>query len=98
MHAHTNKHNSLSKTCTQPTLDRKAIKTEDTPDEGEGSEFGKKRRDEVRKRKRGYELRKKNPDDQPWVLKEKKRGGKQYKSCLFRGGGGFPSLTAPTLF
>lgn len=69
-------------THAQPTLDRKAIKTDDVPEQGEGSEFGKKRRDEARKRKRGYELRKRNPDDQPWVLKEKKRGGKQYATVL----------------
>ncbi len=62
----------------QPTLDRRVVKKDvGVPEEGEGSEFGKKRREEVRKRKRGYELRKANPDDQPWVLREKKRGGKQ---------------------
>ncbi len=62
----------------QPTLDRKAVKRQDgNPEEGEGSEFGKKRREEVRKRKRGYNIRRANPDDQPWVLKERKREGKQ---------------------
>ena len=46
------------------------------PTEGEGSEYGRKWKDEVRKKRRGYN-RKQDPDDNPWVLKEKKRGGKQ---------------------
>ena len=55
---------------------------------GEGSEFGRQWREEARRRKRGYAIRKKEPDDQPWVLREKKKGGKQlsgqynYKGCL----------------
>ncbi|XP_064382370.1 general transcription factor IIF subunit 1-like [Halichondria panicea] len=66
-------------TLTNPTLDRKAVKRQDgNPEEGEGSEFGKKRREEVRKRKRGYDIRRANPDDQPWVLKERKREGKHF--------------------
>lgn len=47
------------------------------PEMGEGSEFGRKRREEARKRRRGYHLRAADPDDQPWVLREKKKGGKQ---------------------
>ena len=68
----------------QPTLDRQVSKTaivveeQETslPTEGEGSEYGRKWKDEVRKKRRGYS-RKQDPDDNPWVLKEKKRGGKQ---------------------
>ena len=44
---------------------------------GEGSEYGKLRRDEARRRKRGQRMKRADPDDQPWVLKEQKRGGKQ---------------------
>ena len=47
------------------------------PETGEGSEYGRKRREEARKRRRGYRIRKIDPDDQPWVLSEKKKGGKQ---------------------
>ena len=46
---------------------------ETQPTEGEGSEYGRK---DVRKKRRGYN-RRQDPDDNPWVLKEKKRGGKQ---------------------
>lgn len=66
----------------QPTLDRQVSKAvveepeSSLPMEGEGSEYGRKWKDEVRKKRRGYN-RKQDPDDNPWVLKEKKRGGKQ---------------------
>lgn len=66
----------------QPTLDRQRRRTEeeDQPLTGEGSEYGRQRREEARKRKRGYAMRKEDPDDRPWVLKEQKRGGKQLSS------------------
>ena len=51
---------------------------EKIPESGEGSEYGRKWREEARKRKRGYASRKEDPDEMPWVLKEKKRGGAQY--------------------
>lgn len=44
---------------------------------GEGSEYGKQRREEARRRKRGLRMKRADPDDQPWVLREQKRGGKQ---------------------
>lgn len=46
------------------------------PTEGEGSEYGRKWKEEARKKRRGMN-RRQDPDDNPWVLKEKKRGGKQ---------------------
>lgn len=64
----------------QPTLERQVVvraETEALPETGEGSEFGRKRREEARRRRRGYRKRAADPDDQPWVLKEKKKGGKQ---------------------
>lgn len=63
----------------QPTLERQvAEKSESAPPEtGEGSEYGRQWREEARRRKRGYANRKSEPDDNPWVLKEKKKGGKQ---------------------
>lgn len=64
----------------QPTLERRIVEKaeeEDLPETGEGSEFGRKRREEARRRRRGYRKRNADPDDQPWVLKEKKKGGKQ---------------------
>ena len=49
---------------------------EEVPEYGEGSEYGKKRREEARRRKRGIMSRKSHPDDQPWILKEQKKGGR----------------------
>lgn len=53
-----------------------AVEQDTAPTEGEGSEYGQKWKDELRKKRRGYH-RNQDPDDNPWVLKEKKRGGKQ---------------------
>lgn len=50
------------------------------PEYGEGSEFGRKMKEEARKKRRGIRIRKAHPDDQPWVLKEHKKGGKQLVS------------------
>lgn len=60
----------------------KEEKTE-VPETGEGSEYGRKRREEARKRKHGYRLRTLDPDDQPWVLCEKKKGGKQLSLYIY---------------
>jgi transcription initiation factor TFIIF subunit alpha len=62
-----------------PTLERlKTSRSEhEQPEVGEGSEYGRQWREEARRRKRGYASRRKEPDDQPWVLREKKKGGKQ---------------------
>lgn len=49
----------------------------DLPEQGEGSEYGRRWKEEARKRRRGYAARKASPDDQPWVLREQKKGGKQ---------------------
>ena len=72
----------ISFLCPQPTLERQVItktveEAEELPETGEGSEYGRKRREEARRRRRGYRARTANPDDQPWVLKERKKGGKQ---------------------
>ena len=64
----------------QPTLERQTVakaEAAEVPEMGEGSEYGRKRREEARRRRRGYRLRTKDPDDQPWVLSENKKGGKQ---------------------
>lgn len=55
---------------------------QDLPETGEGSEYGRQWREEARQRRRGYASRKKVPDDHPWVLKEKKKGGKQLSVLL----------------
>lgn len=60
----------------QPTLERQQTgqSESDQPETGEGSEYGWKWREEARRRKRGW---RKDVDDNPWVLREKKKGGKQ---------------------
>ena len=70
---------SIATPSHQPTLDRqcKAVGEVKQPEMGEGSEFGRQRREEARRRRRGYGARKGEPDDSPWILKEQKKGGKQ---------------------
>ena len=64
-----------------------AEKSESAPPEtGEGSEYGRQWREEARRRKKGYANRKSEPDDNPWVLKEKKKGGKQLSYTDREGG------------
>ena len=55
---------------------------DNVPEEGEGSEYGRKWRQEARRKKRGYAMRKVDPDSQPWVLKEQRQGGKQLSLSL----------------
>ena len=52
------------------------------PEYGEGSEFGRKMKEEARKKRKGIRIKKAHPDDQPWVLKEQKKGGKGL-GCVF---------------
>lgn len=58
----------------------KATVGEDLPLYGAGSEFGRERREEARKKKFGVRVQKYKEEDQPWILK---LGGKQGKK--FRG-------------
>ena len=63
--------------CVQPLMARRERETEDddAPTHGEGSEFGRKRREASRKRRWGY-ARDTDPDDQPWELREGRKNGK----------------------
>jgi hypothetical protein len=61
----------------QPKLERQEIEAEEKIDEGDGSEYRQKEREEARRRRRGYRPRKVNPSDQPWILKEGKKDGRQ---------------------
>jgi hypothetical protein len=62
---------------TNPKLERQEIEAEEKIDEGDGSEYRQKEREEARRRRRGYRPRKVNPSDQPWILKEGKKDGRQ---------------------
>ncbi|XP_070535833.1 general transcription factor IIF subunit 1-like [Ptychodera flava] len=56
------------------------FKTEtDTPTYGAGSEFGKERRQEARRKKYGVITKNYNPEDQPWILRHGGKNGKRYK-------------------
>ena len=67
-------------TLINPTLERREVHTveEEVPEYREGSEYGKKSGEEARRRKRGIMSRKSHPDDQPWILKEQKKGGRTF--------------------
>ncbi|XP_071952562.1 general transcription factor IIF subunit 1-like [Antedon mediterranea] len=51
----------------------------DMPKFGEGSEYGRERREEARKKKYGIISKKYKEEDQPWILKQHEKGGKKYK-------------------
>ena len=51
---------------------------DDTPKFGAGSEFGRERREENRKRRRGFVPKPKDPDSVPWQLKIGGKGGKRF--------------------
>jgi transcription initiation factor TFIIF subunit alpha len=63
---------------TNPKLERQEIEAEEKIDEGDGSEYRQKEREEARRRRRGYRPRKVNPSDQPWILKEGKKDGRHF--------------------
>jgi len=47
------------------------------PKSGAGSEYGRERREEARKRRRGYIKKAADPDGVPWNLKLGGKGGKR---------------------
>lgn len=49
------------------------------PKSGAGSEYGRERREEARKRRRGYVKKAADPDSAPWNLKLGGKGGKRYR-------------------
>ena len=42
---------------------------EDMPTQGAGSEFGRERREEARRKKYGIIAKKYNPENQPWIMR-----------------------------
>ena len=52
--------------------------SETLPSFGAGSVFGKERREEARKKRRGFVTKEKNPEATPWSLR---LGGKTGKRC-----------------
>uniref|UniRef100_H3D509 Transcription initiation factor IIF subunit alpha n=1 Tax=Tetraodon nigroviridis TaxID=99883 RepID=H3D509_TETNG len=55
---------------------RRIYGEEEVPESGAGSEFGKKQREEARRKKFGIVTREFKAEDQPWILKVNGKGGK----------------------
>uniref|UniRef100_A0A4W3H7I0 Transcription initiation factor IIF subunit alpha n=1 Tax=Callorhinchus milii TaxID=7868 RepID=A0A4W3H7I0_CALMI len=71
-------------TWTQAKMERdlsnkKIYQEEELPEFGAGSEFGKKSREESRKKKFGIVTREFKPEDQPWLLRVNGKAGKKFK-------------------
>lgn len=63
---------------------RRIYGEEETPEGAAGSEFGKKQRDEARRKKFGIVTREFKPEDQPWVLKVNGKDGKKWGNTFFQ--------------
>lgn len=59
---------------------RRMYGEEETPEGAAGSEFGKKQREEARRKKFGIVTREFKVEDQPWILKV---NGKAGRRCCF---------------
>ncbi|KAK2833594.1 hypothetical protein Q5P01_017483 [Channa striata] len=58
---------------------RRIYGEEETPEGAAGSEFGKKQREEARRKKYGIVTREFKVEDQPWILKVNGKAGKRFK-------------------
>ncbi|KAF4092583.1 hypothetical protein AMELA_G00022610 [Ameiurus melas] len=58
---------------------RRMYGEEETPDGAAGSEFGKKQREEARRKKFGIVTREFKVEDQPWLLKVNGKAGRRFK-------------------
>ena len=56
---------------------RRMYGEEEAPDGAAGSEFGKKQREEARRKKYGIVTREFKVEDQPWILKVNGKAGKR---------------------
>lgn len=56
---------------------RRIYGEEELPEGGAGSEFGKKQREEARRKKFGIVTREFKVEDQPWILKVNGKAGKR---------------------
>lgn len=62
---------------------RRIYGEEETPESGAGSEFGKKQREEARRKKFGIVTREFKVEDQPWLLKINGKAGKRCGIYIF---------------
>lgn len=61
---------------------RRIYGEEETPEGAAGSEFGKKQREEARRKKFGIVTREFKVEDQPWILKVNGKAGKRWGEKL----------------
>lgn len=71
---------------------RRIYGEEETQEGAAGSEFGKKQREEARRKKFGIVTREFKVEDQPWILKVNGKAGKRW------GEGHFSTLCSTVLF
>ena len=57
--------------------------SENLPTFGAGSEFGRERREEARKKRRGFVTQPKDPESAPWNLKIGGKNGRRLYTILF---------------
>lgn len=64
---------------------RRIYGEEESQEGAAGSEFGKKQREEARRKKYGIVTREFKVEDQPWILKVNGKAGKRfvYNTCLY---------------
>ncbi len=61
---------------------RRIYGEEETQDGAAGSEFGKKQKEEARRKKYGIVTKEFKVEDQPWILKVNGKAGRRYKFLL----------------
>lgn len=62
---------------------RRIYGEEETQEGAAGSEFGKKQREEARRKKFGIVTREFKVEDQPWILKVNGKAGKRWNMFLY---------------
>lgn len=71
---------------------RRMYGEEETPEGAAGSEFGKKQREEARRKKFGIVTREFKVEDQPWILKVNGKAGRRCGSIAWRITAVYPPL------
>lgn len=62
---------------------RRIYGEEESQEGAAGSEFGKKQREEARRKKYGIITKEFKVEDQPWILKVNGKAGRRYTLCLY---------------
>uniref|UniRef100_A0A671UYA9 Transcription initiation factor IIF subunit alpha n=1 Tax=Sparus aurata TaxID=8175 RepID=A0A671UYA9_SPAAU len=78
-HSHTESEMTSSARMERDMSARRIYGEEETQEGAAGSEFGKKQREEARRKKFGIVTREFKVEDQPWILKVNGKAGKRFK-------------------